>query len=305
MSWYIYNSSSVIFRISANLFEQIISAILFELFDIESTQALYILLSGQKTILHDITKILHITMQILITIGFVKVTINKIRDKLSYDFVMLSASGCLIAFATIIVPFLSSAINTTRMYHIVLIFLAPFSVIGFNHLFTRIFSQKNTLQIFSIFLSIFLLFNTGFMYEISAIDKSIANPYWALSNGSSRDRLVLYNSYTPVEEIESAKWLSLYRESNDVVYSDTDRLLNAYALLPPEEISELWKFNNNLESNYYVYLRKLNIYDGLITGWTTPQGIKTFNSTETIPRLIKDLNLIYSNGGSLIFKSTD
>ena len=82
-----------------------------------------------------------------------------------------------ILILSIVLPFFASALNVTRIYHIALIFLAPFLIIGGKQIFEiiNIFSKKisnrklikNPFILLSFFVAVFFLFNVGFISQIT------------------------------------------------------------------------------------------------------------------------------------------
>ncbi len=117
-----------------------------------------------------------------------------------------------------LLPFFSSALNTTRLYQITLIFLAPFFVIGVLEAFRflRRFLRRTDLDLsgetatraIAAFLCIFVLFNTGFVYSALGDEPTSI----ALDDRIDYPR---FNS----QEIAGALWL--HAVGNRTINSDT------------------------------------------------------------------------------------
>jgi uncharacterized membrane protein len=150
-----------------------------------------------------------------------------------------------------------------------------------------------------------LIINTKILNDVTKSGSSISNPNWAIENGTPKDRLSLYNSYTPVEEVASAIWLSEHRLEGHKIYSDIRgeySVLNAYGMISTDAVDAIVSVPTTIEAKSYVYLRRLNILDGLMEGHIQPTGIAdVLNSTILISLLEQNGKLIYSNGGSCIY----
>jgi len=309
IGWYIFTSEAKTFLMIITLFKNISRTVFLDLFNPEAVQGLYILLSREKTYLHQITKIMHILMQFFISIGIIDTIMKKNKGKIKYEFISFSIFCFILNIFSLILPYLSSSLNTSRIYHITLTFLSPFSVLGIISIFKRAhlvntINKETSLKFLSIILSIFLLFNTGFMYTLTNIDDSIVNPFWNINYGETTDRLVLYNSYTPIEDIASAKWLSKYRGLLNVFsdYRGRNNPLNAYSMISRNEVVLISETSRDIDEKSYVYIRKFNLYDNLMDGPRTLIGTTiVFNSTNIISELSKKGNIIYSNGGSVLY----
>jgi len=307
--WYIFISEAKTFLMILHLITNISRAVYLDLFNPQAVQGLYILLRTEKTYLHQITKILHIVMQFFISIGIIDTAMKKNKEKIEYEFFSFSIFCLILNIFSLILPYLSSSLNTSRIYHITLIFLSPYSVLGIISIFERIrlfntIYKEFSIKLLSIILSIFLLFNTGFMYTLKNVDDSIANPFWAINNGEANDRLTLYNSYTPIEDIASARWLSKYRGLLNVYsdYRSRNNPLNAYSMISRNEVILISETIRDIDVNSYVYIRKLNIFDNLMEGPRRLTGTTiVFNSTNIISDLSEKSNIIYSNGGSILY----
>jgi len=324
-SWYIYVCGSATFNTIISVTDNIARNIFTEFLSPEAAQGLNILLREPESPIHGVFKMLHILMQFFIFVGVIDLALRlvKKKSKFDYEFASLSLVGFSLCLAAITVPYLASSLNTTRLYHLTLFFLAPFSVLGavsvFNFLskirrfiWTKrgVITTKTSLKALSIILGVFLLFNTGFVYEITK-----DHPYsislgqnWIKRYGSARDKFAFYSLYTPVEEVISALWLSHYRDNVSDVYSDyraRNNVLNAYAMISRSEGHAMGAWGTTtilIMDNSYVYLRKVNIFEGLMGGEPKPTGLlNVYDATIIVSLLPQKANKIYSNGDSEIY----
>ena len=216
-----------------------------------------------------------------------------------------------ICFASIAVPFFASALNTTRIYQITLIFLAPFFVIGsitFFKVMSNVVSMpwtdshvERSLKILSVFLTIFLLFNTQFIIQIAKDHPSSISlsQGWIKESGNARDRNSFYGEYHPEQDIFGVKWLSKNRNNELRLYADLAHVTHSfisYGMMPYQYILT----NTTIViKDSYVYMGYANVRYGLVYG--APEKKECWwNITELSPSL-NEMNMIYSNGGAQVY----
>ncbi len=139
--WYIYNNNSAVFISVLGIFQGMYSSILSSFLTPNSTQGLAII--GMKvTFFNSITKYLFLLTQLLIVIGILGFLFNigninkRFKMKNEYFFFAILFLG--ICILSILVPNFSSQLDTIRMFHIAIIVLSPFFVIGFMLIIERI-----------------------------------------------------------------------------------------------------------------------------------------------------------------------
>ncbi|WP_394297485.1 DUF2206 domain-containing protein [Methanosarcina vacuolata] len=316
LSWYIFTSHSSAFSLLINVNNHIYNSIFTNFLDSKVTEGLY-LVTLKTSLIHDVTKYLHIFTQIFISIGLLYISIipNNLFNK---DFLLISWIYFLIFIASIIIPSFSSSLNTTRLYHIGLFFLAPFFIIGTIKFFSSIekiinhrIDEKVPIKFISVFLAIFLLFNSGFIYEItkdhptsiSLSQKSI------LRFGDESDIMNFYDNYIPEEDLFGATWLSLHRNNTYKLYSDDSvtplkcNVLVSKGCISYLNIHALSKFTTVIPSDSYLFLRYVNVRENLIQYRSPSLFIKMpiICKTDNIDLLIDNNSKIYSNGANYIF----
>jgi len=176
LTWYMYISASSTFDTIVHIGDHIANSIFTDFLNPEATQGLNILVSKQLP-MHEITKILHIITQFFVVIGILSLLLKRKDMKFEKEYIAFSLIGLVMLFACVAIPYFSIQLQTSRFYHLTQILLAPFCIIGCIEVFkalTKIvgipWTNKNvevTLRVMSVFLAIFLLFNTGFIYEIT------------------------------------------------------------------------------------------------------------------------------------------
>jgi uncharacterized membrane protein len=217
MTWYIYISWSSNFTQIVSIGGKILQSISAETLDPRAVQGLGLITSETSSLLHDITKYLHLITQFFIVIGFFTIFFKRCKEKFEKEYVIFSYIALAIITAAIIVPYFASTIGTTRLYHIMLIILSPFCIFGMKtifQLFARSFKSypayiKDPLKFISVFFAVYLLFNTGFIYEIAGEDSS------SISLNTKNDySIAVYTS----PEVLCAKWVT--NVSNSSIFAD-------------------------------------------------------------------------------------
>lgn len=303
LSWYAYIGNSYTFNTFVLTLRNIVINSIIELFSSTSstdTQGLYLLTSKTGSLLHEITKYLHIISQVFITIGIISLLLKQSKTKMKFkkEYIIFSELSYILLLAGIVLPFLASSINTTRLYQISLIFLAPFFVIGGLVFFDLVNSSikvfrisrglVNPFKLLSVFLSIYLLFNSGWVYELANDDcRSIALNITA--DGPH------YND----REVMSAKWLNNVKV-NDVVFADEYRFLLLMGLLRTLEYNSF--SDGSIIKNSYLYIGTFNIMNDKVVIHHAEGEIHTRKS-DSLERFIFNRNKVYDNGDSCIYGS--
>lgn len=160
--------------------------------------------------------------------------------------------------------------------------------------------RESSLKVLSVFFVIFFLFNTGFVQEI-AKDHSTSNslsPGWVKKYGDATDKNSFYAMYYPEQDIFGVKWISQNRDNELKIYADLARttlVFNSYGMMPHEYVLTN---TTKVREGSYIYLGYPNIHYGLMYG---PKLREYWNITD-ISQLLDEKSLIYSNGGSKIYK---
>lgn len=293
LSWYIYTAGSYNF-ISVVLIGNHISGSITDLFNPQTAQGLSALTVNISSPLHNVAKYLNLLFQLLIGFGVLVFTyklIFKPADiKFKREFMFFALVCLLILFTSIALPFFGSALDETRLYHMTLFFLAPFSILGgieafkiFNIISKKPWKMKqteNTLKIMSILIMISFLFYTGFIYQVTGDNPTS----FSLSN-------VDYTVYDH-EEVSGANWLYTNKYNNNI-YADGYRI-PLFGSITNEQIKS---YQNWIYPGSYLYLGSYNIKSGKILLNTTSMRYENYSN------IIGQDSEIYDNGGSVIYYS--
>jgi len=283
--WYIYMSSSSSFDSIVTIAHHIATSISSELLNPDAVQGLAIITTKTATPLHEISKYLQLLTIFFIIIGFTVSFVHHKEARFDLKYLLMAFGALCICVGGVALPYFASALNTSRIYQISLIFLAPFCVIGGMLIFSgfrSIFGNPaRSMQALSVFLGIFLLFNCGWIYEICQDE-----PTSFALNGD------MDSSSFNIQEHSGVKWLSQFSNGN-IVYGDVYQslLVKRYFGQPAK-----WITPNLIKND----IHKAYLFLG--THNSNTMTITIYNSESyDISHHIDQYNLIYSCSGSNIF----
>jgi uncharacterized membrane protein len=312
LSWYMYVSSSYAFDALVHIGDHVASSIYTDLLNPESVEGLEMMLvQPAPGLLHEVYRVINYLNQVFIIIG-VLVLLLKYRElKFETEYAAFSMINLFILFAGIAVPFLT-AMNMARSYHLALIFLAPFCVIGGITVFRMISrvakvswtdeSVKRSLKILSVYFVIFLLYSSGFVYQVAEGQSgSISIGQEEIKeHGNIKIKGSFYNCYVPEQNVFGARWLSENRDTTSKVYVDRGYapVYISYGMIGRNERCILSN-TTTVPANEYIYLRYFNVNYGLMVA---PASIGGYYDIAEISPIIDEKNKIYTNGGSYIYR---
>jgi len=295
ISWNTYVAQSASIYAVTNIGREMTNSIITEFLTPTSTEGLGII-TGATTeslsLLHQVTRYLHLITLFFIAMGIVATLIRKDERKIDKGYASFSYIYFFIGVIGVILPHFASSLNTTRLYQITLIFLSPFCIIGSIFLFNILKkivrspwekrSMNSISHFMAIFLIIFFLFTSGFIYHIANDDPT------SMALNSELDGPKLNEL-----EYASAKWLQEYNYSNKL-YADEYRsvLLDAFFLEKAKVIPKNFK---NIQQIFTIYFGSKNSRDNqLLIEKESKMYMDTF-------QLASNSNNIYSNSGGKIY----
>ena len=291
-----YISGGVLFSVAVSIGDHIAKSIFMEFLNPDFVQGLSLLLGKSESQLHRVGGYLGWTSRGLILLGFLTLLTKRTNLKFNVEFKVFSLINVLIAIAGMMIPYFASSLNATRLYHITLIFIAPFLYIGGITLF-KILSRlvgaswtdqwmKNSLKVLFIFLAISFLFNSSWVFEM--IEGS-SHPLFDTNN------LLDYPRFNEME-VFGAKWLCNKVENGKPIIVDSYR----YYLLKGFQKKYILKFGvNKIEEKSSIYLGTLNIINKTMLVKSIHGTRKTMEYFE-LGDIANSENKIYTNGGSTI-----
>lgn len=294
-TWYIYTSDGSIFSTFLSIGNNIATNIA-DVMNSNTSQGLNIALTQQTSLLRTVHKDFYLVSQFFIFVGIVLMLLKKDGMKFKRDYKIFSVFAFFLLVSGLMVPYFASEMNTTRLYHVSLLFLAPITIIGMlriSEISSRIIhlnvKRKTVLQVISIFLIMFMIFDTGLIYQFLGDGDTIS-----MSLSNKVDFPKLNNN-----DLASAQWLSYNFDSDDVVYSDTLRSSVLQSFF--SENYELPPYDDLIKNNSYVYLSTFNVVSNSLL-LTKMSGANIMQQSYVSPDdILAKRSKIYDNGGSWIY----
>jgi uncharacterized membrane protein len=259
-----------------------------EFFSPSAIQPLEIV-TGNLAPLATITKYLYYLITFFAIFGLVSVLFKSHKLSFKRSYVTLSIGAAILLAACMFLPYFAAAFNTSRFYHFGELLLAPFMVIGMIDLLsiryhvrsqgTRPVAENTALKIAAIFLAIFLLFNSGFLFTLvgeqeTGISAIATNPNAAV------------NRWTDAA-IAGSTWLHDHH-GKTLTYSSNQYYTLASMTDEPSQ--------RTIQSNADT----LNSY--ILTGTLPEAKTQQYeNQSMYVTNAIKNKNLIFSNGDIRIY----
>lgn len=291
-AWYLYTSGAVVFNSFATFTGYVLSQI-GGFFNPASrgTEVLTGLgLAQSPSIFNTISRMFAYVTEFFIIVGVVAIAMKKTKFRFERDYIVFGIIAFAFLLALIAIPGLANALNMTRFYHILLMILAPFCIIGvwaFAQFISK--NEKKAFVAFLIVLAVvpYFLFQTNFVYEVAKSDS------WSIPlSGYRMDPVRLYGYYGYIDgySVYGAQWFSnnVPWVNNSVADNGLYSALPAYGLVYRGAVGGL--------TNYTV------IYPGEFA-YLSYFGIKcqTTGYNNTLVPVLNETDLIYSNGGSEVY----
>jgi len=283
----------------------------------------------QATVVGKGFRILQYITQLLLVIGCLRLIFRPRHLRFTAEYIALSMVSALLILACIFLPYFANYLNTTRIYHIALITLAPFCILGgeavwlgarsvwnkitglmhgmsqrdgVNHLVaTGAEDSPSGLKFVALAVLIpYFLFTSGFIYEVTGqeVTDKIETPY---SIALSSYRLDLAGVFY-WQDGAAARWLAQKADDNAKVYGDyhTANLLSFHEF--PGQLLYFTQLASLLPGDNYIYFTAWNIDKrGVTFGKNT--GLRQNIDWDDIPGLTQAVgigNRIYNNRGAQV-----
>jgi uncharacterized membrane protein len=261
--WYMYTSGSTNFFTLVRFFNFFLER-LTELFSPEASHALGALTRNWASVSIEILKCLTLLICGLIALGLFQTLCSQIKERKLEGFLILSASF-LIMLGTTLLPI--GGFDTFRIFHLSLILLVPFSVIGLKFAL-RNAKGKNAdkhLILFAGLSVVFFLLNSGFIAEFTPNDYSpntYINKEKIIKGDNIQAKYLLYRDYyMPEQNLQCGEWIKSHGDLDKELYVDilAGRVLKSsrFGQLPEEiKLPSIVVLNKNIKlvENSYIFL---------------------------------------------------
>jgi uncharacterized membrane protein len=272
-------------------------------------------------------RVFQFTTELLLILGIGRLIFRPKGLHFNIEYLSLCITSCLLLAGCIFLPGFADLLNTTRMYHIALITLAPFCIIGGEVIWLPIITLWRKLKyarsaiapnpaaadhgypafITLIVLVPYFLLTSGLIYEVTGqeITDSIDTPY---SIALSSYRLDLAGVFCQ-QDGAAANWLSQNANKSTSLITDdhASRISHFYAF--PGQFGGMPLDSGQVSTDSYIYFTKWNIdknqltfamYPGLIK---TNAGLRRHYSGKDVPGLMDAVgarDTVYNNDGARI-----
>jgi uncharacterized membrane protein len=265
-----------------------------------------------------IFRVIQLLTQLLLIIGILRLIFKPAGLKFFPEYLSFCVINGMLLAGCVVLPGFAERFNTTRMYHLALITLAPFVILGcmavweaciyFKLSLIRSNSQtadtlpveNGAILIALIVLLPYFIFCSGLVFEISGqkVTDRIDTPY---SIALSRYRLDLTSSFS-AKDGAAAHWLSSRTTDGTIIFTDHHAGLILQINSVPGLRQTLEPSMVSLPSNSYIWLTAWNTSSNELTYAFAP-GLRRHINLGEIPlfSVFKDnLNRIYSDGGAQV-----
>jgi len=263
LTWYMYVSSSITFNQIILIGNHMINSIFIDFLNPEAAQGLKLMIAQPAPgLLHEINRVINYLNQVFIVTGGIVLLLKHREMKFENNYAIFSILNIGICFAGVSLPLFASSLNMTRLYHITLIFLAPFYILGgvavFHWLFrmvpAKLFrASTNPMElklVVVLALIPFFLFGTGIIWEVSGDDSSSIS----LNSDSFLSKI------TYKQDMVAAEWLS-EMDITAIVKNDDHacHILRHYGFFPNDQIVGFTPWNIEIDDDAFIFLTYGNI----------------------------------------------
>ncbi len=272
-------------------------------------------------------RIFQFITQIFLIAGCFRLIFRPKGLRFTTEYIALSVTSVLLILCCIFLPGFANQMNTPRMYHIALITLAPFCILGGEAIWIGISSLWRRIrhttqrpgsagvedsQCYLKFVTLavlipYFLFTSGFIYEVTGqeVTDKIDTPY---SIALSSYRLDLAGVFYWQDDA-AAQWLTQHASDETKVYTDHQAFRPLAVHEFPGQIVGLPLDASKLSEDSYFYFSTWNMSKGELTFGVSQRpgvsisGLRQSISFAEVPGLITAMegkNRIYNNGGAQI-----
>jgi uncharacterized membrane protein len=260
---------------------------------------------GTLSPLHLVGFFFYLLSVFLIAVGLAVLALRRCRRKFDAEFVALALGGFGLLIAATVIPQLAFSINTTRLFHISTLLLAPFCVTGALFVIWAVMStffrsrQTHAAVVFRLVAALFIvlfLFSTGFIYEVTGQQSTS----FILNGNVDAPR---FNE----REVTAAQWLYEVRGETQEgillpIYADAHRRVLFDSLDLEHPASEFPSSLYRTPSNAYIYLGTFNVDSGQVAQVRTTTVLQgTVISYADLGKTTDGRSKIFDDGGAAVY----
>jgi uncharacterized membrane protein len=290
--WYIYTSGAVVFD-SFMTFTGYVTSQLGDFLNPASRGQAVLTglgLAQSPSILNTVSRAFAYITELFIVLGIVALIRKKTYFRFERDFTVFSLIAVVLLVTLTVVPGLANTLSMTRFYHILLMMLAPFCIVGIWAFSQLIFKHEKKILVSLLVVAVlvpYFLFQTNFAYEVDKTES------WSIPlSGYRMSPLRLYGDYGYIDRysVYGAQWVSknVPYQYNIAADNGLFTALTAYGLVYRGYVTEI-RNDTILHPGEFAYLSYISI------------NFEKLTSNGTLQTVLNQTDVIYSNGGSEIY----
>ncbi len=257
---------------------------------------------GTRSPLHEVVELLYLLGLLLIILGLAALALRRCRFTFDQEFAALALASLAILMTAVVIPMLALTIDTTRLYQISTLLLAPFCVTGallIGGVLGRLRAKQRertgvsiAYKLVAALFVIMLLFGTGLVYQVTRQDPTSFFLNDSIDAPSFNAR-----------EVAGAQWLYAAKAAALPVYADAYRHLLWTSL----DFSYSWgtipRYAPYTPYTGYVFLGTFNLLTG--TGEQQLNSQSLLNSTQVYQSSLAGIadgrNRVFDDGGAVVY----
>ena len=257
---------------------------------------------GTRSPLHEVVELLYLLGLLLIILGLAALALRRCRLTFDQEFVALALASLAILMTAVVFPMLALTIDTTRLYQISTLLLAPFCVTGAlliggvpGRLRAKPRERTGVSVAYKLVAALFvimLLFGTGLVYEVTRQDPTS----FFLNDSIDAPR---FNA----REVAGAQWLYAMKAAALPVHADAYRDLLWTSLDFNYSWGNIPSYAPHTPHTGYVFLGTFNLLTGTSAQQLNTQSL--LNGTQiyhsSLAGIADDRNRVFDDGGAVVY----
>jgi uncharacterized membrane protein len=310
-TWYLYISAgsspfNSIVNVGHHLYNSLNEMFIMETRDTGVLMAVGLASPEVISVPRNVYLVIQYLTQFFIVVGAIGLLFNLGKTRFHPVYIAMTMVSGLLLLLCIVLPYFSGFLNISRIYHITLIILAPFCILGGITIFKKLLhlvparalrplNDSTYLRLVVLVVLIpYFLFSTGFVYEASGDTQT------SLALAPSR----FTHIFTYEQDTTAVKWLSGIESTASVISDDHgSKILSAYGIAPQIKDVCFTPWNIETTDTAFIFLCRGNILKDEI--WVFSRSIKERiyepvsleNNT-----LFQRHNKIYDNGANIFIR---
>ena len=257
---------------------------------------------GTRSPLHEVVELLYLLGLLLIILGLAALALRRCRFTFDQEFVALALASLAILMTAVVFPMLALTIDTTRLYQISTLLLAPFCVTGAlliggvpGRLRAKPRERTGVSVAYKLVAALFvimLLFGTGLVYEVTRQDPTS----FFLNDSIDAPR---FNA----REVAGAQWLYAMKAAALPVHADAYRDLLWTSLDFNYSWGNIPSYAPHTPHTGYVFLGTFNLLTGTSAQQLNTQSL--LNGTQvyhsSLAGIANGRNRVFDDGGAVVY----